>query len=61
MLSAELTVRSEREDGLTGSGLIIVNPPYTLKGELDILLPFLKEKLAQDRFASSRIAWIRGE
>jgi 23S rRNA (adenine2030-N6)-methyltransferase len=61
MLSAELTVRSEREDGLTGSGLVIVNPPYTLKGELDILLPFLKEKLAQDRFASSRIAWIRGE
>jgi 23S rRNA (adenine2030-N6)-methyltransferase len=61
MLSAELAVRSEREDGLTGSGLVIVNPPYSLKGELDILLPFLKEKLAQDRFASSRIAWIRGE
>jgi 23S rRNA (adenine2030-N6)-methyltransferase len=61
MLCAELSVRSEREEGLTGSGLIIVNPPYTLKGELDILLPFLKEKLAQDRFASTRNVWIRGE
>ena len=61
MLSAELSVRSEREDGLTGSGLVIVNPPYTLKGELDILLPFLQEKLAQDSFASIRNVWIRGE
>jgi 23S rRNA (adenine2030-N6)-methyltransferase len=61
MLSGELSVKSEREDGLTGSGLVIVNPPYTLKGELDILLPFLKEMLAQDRFASSRNVWIRGE
>ena len=61
MLAVELAVRSEREDGLTGSGLVIVNPPYTLKTELDILLPFLKERLAQDRFASTRNAWIRGE
>jgi 23S rRNA (adenine2030-N6)-methyltransferase len=61
MLSVELSVRSERDDGLTGSGLVIVNPPYTLKDELDILLPFLKEKLAQDRFAGIRNTWIRGE
>jgi 23S rRNA (adenine2030-N6)-methyltransferase len=62
MLAAELSVKSERETtGLTGSGLIVVNPPYTLKGELDILLPFLKEKLAQDRFASAGSHWIRGE
>jgi len=60
MLSAELSVKSGREDGLTGSGLVIVNPPYTLKGELDILLPFLKEQLAQDRFADTTNVWIRG-
>jgi 23S rRNA (adenine2030-N6)-methyltransferase len=61
-LSAELSVRSERETtGLTGSGLIVVNPPYTLKSELDILLPFLREKLAQDRSASAKSFWIRGE
>ncbi|WP_026619227.1 23S rRNA (adenine2030-N6)-methyltransferase [Ensifer sp. WSM1721] len=62
MLCAELSVRSDRDvTGLAGSGLIIVNPPYTLKRELDILLPFLKERLAQDRFASARSFWLRGE
>ncbi len=62
MLCAELSVRSDRETtGLSGSGLIIVNPPFTLKGELDLLLPFLKTRLGQDRFASSRCFWLRGE
>ncbi|MAM11954.1 MAG: 23S rRNA (adenine(2030)-N(6))-methyltransferase RlmJ [Rhizobiaceae bacterium] len=62
ILCAELVVRSDREtDGLTGSGLIIVNPPYTLKEELAIMLPFLKDRLAQDRFAKERSFWIAGE
>lgn len=62
MLCAELSVRSDRETtGLSGSGLIIVNPPYTLKDELDVLLPFLKDRLKQDRFASARTLWLRGE
>lgn len=61
MLCVELSVRSEREDGLAGSGLVVVNPPYTLKAELDVLLPFLKARLAQDRSATIRNVWIRGE
>lgn len=62
ILCAELSVKSDRDmTGLAGSGLIVVNPPFTLKGELDVLLPFLKEKLAQDRFASARSFWIAGE
>ena len=62
MLCAELSVRSDRETtGLTGSGLIIVNPPFTLKEELHALLPVLKQVLAQDRFASQRAFWLRGE
>ena len=62
MLCAELSVRSDRDTaGLSGSGLIIVNPPFTLKGELDILLPFLKDRLKQDRHASARAFWLRGE
>lgn len=62
MLCAELSVRSDRETtGLSGSGLIIVNPPYTLKDELHVILPVLREKLAQDRFASHRAFWLRGE
>ena len=62
ILCVELTVKSDRETtGLNGSGLIIVNPPYTLKQELHTLLPVLKDKLAEDRFASERCFWIRGE
>jgi 23S rRNA (adenine2030-N6)-methyltransferase len=62
ILCAELSVKSERTPiGLTGSGLIIVNPPYTLKGELDLILPALKKRLAQDDFASSSCFWISGE
>ncbi len=62
MLCAELSVKSDRETtGLSGSGLIVVNPPFTLKEELGRLLPFLKEKLRQDRFASARCFWITGE
>ena len=62
MLCAELVVRSDRETtGLSGSGLIVVNPPFTLKDELDILLPFLKDRLKQDRHAHARAFWLRGE
>ncbi|MCD2177690.1 23S rRNA (adenine(2030)-N(6))-methyltransferase RlmJ [Rhizobium sp. C1] len=62
MLCAELSVRSDRETtGLSGSGLIIVNPPYTLHDELKAVLPVLKTLLAQDRFASTRNIWLRGE
>lgn len=62
MLCAELSVISDRETtGLNGSGLVIVNPPYTLKDELHVVLPVLKELLAVDRYASQRAFWLRGE
>jgi 23S rRNA (adenine2030-N6)-methyltransferase len=62
MLCAELAVRSDRgTTGLTGSGLVIVNPPFTLKDELHALLPALKDYMAQDRYASHRAFWLRGE
>jgi 23S rRNA (adenine2030-N6)-methyltransferase len=62
MLCAELSVKSDRDaTGLSGSGLIIVNPPFTLKDELHTVLPVIKTILAQDRYASQRCFWIRGE
>ncbi|WP_337266523.1 23S rRNA (adenine(2030)-N(6))-methyltransferase RlmJ [Oryzifoliimicrobium ureilyticus] len=62
MLCAELIIKSDRgEAGLIGSGLIIVNPPFTLKEELHVLLPVLREVLAQDRFGSQRAFWLKGE
>jgi 23S rRNA (adenine2030-N6)-methyltransferase len=62
MLCVELSVCSDRETtGLSGSGLIVVNPPFTLKDEMHALLPVLKNVLAQDRFASQRAFWLQGE
>ncbi len=47
-LIAEVAIRPEVEArGLNGSGLLVVNPPWTLREELEVLLPFLAEHLAQ--------------
>ncbi|WP_108659862.1 23S rRNA (adenine(2030)-N(6))-methyltransferase RlmJ [Acuticoccus kandeliae] len=59
ILAAELNVRGPATTGLTGSGLILVNPPYMLADELSVLLPALTERLAQDKSASYRVLWIR--
>lgn len=53
-LHASLSVRAAVKDGgLAGSGLVIVNPPFTLKASLDALLPALSERLRQ----SSGYGW----
>ncbi|MBM4189947.1 MAG: 23S rRNA (adenine(2030)-N(6))-methyltransferase RlmJ, partial [Betaproteobacteria bacterium] len=35
------------EYGMYGSGLVIINPPWTLEAELRACLPLLKDLLAQ--------------
>ncbi|HTY02887.1 MAG TPA: 23S rRNA (adenine(2030)-N(6))-methyltransferase RlmJ [Rhodocyclaceae bacterium] len=49
-LDATLTVRSPPADGfgMYGSGVFVVNPPWTLADELREVLPFLAETLAVD-------------
>jgi len=39
--------------GLYGSGLFVINPPWTLRGELETALPWLQKQLAQDEHARS--------
>ena len=47
-LRAELIIHKlDTAKRLNGSGLFIINPPYTLYGELMILLPFLAQRLGQ--------------
>jgi 23S rRNA (adenine2030-N6)-methyltransferase len=60
ILRCELIVGPMREDvGLTGSGLIVVNPPFTLEEDLRILLPALSRILARDGHPSGqRIEWL---
>jgi 23S rRNA (adenine2030-N6)-methyltransferase len=62
VLRAELTVMAAREsDRLAGSGLIIVNPPWTLEQELAALLPPLVARFARDADSAYRLDWLAGE
>lgn len=60
ILRSELIVGPLREDGgLAGSGLIVVNPPFTLEQDLRILLPALTGLLARKPHpARQRIDWL---
>ena len=48
-LRAELRVKAPPESyGLYGSGMFVINPPYTLPSHLEEVLPWLTRKLALD-------------
>ncbi len=48
ILRAELVINKlDTAKRLNGSGLFIINPPYSLYNELQILLPFLAKRLGQ--------------
>ncbi|MFD0915659.1 23S rRNA (adenine(2030)-N(6))-methyltransferase RlmJ [Pseudahrensia aquimaris] len=56
LLNIELYIREPRKPGmLNGCGMVIANPPYTLKAEMNALLPWLAKILAQDKGAGFRI------
>ena len=38
--------------GLTASGVLVINPPYTLKAELETIMPVLRDQLAEGSGAS---------
>jgi 23S rRNA (adenine2030-N6)-methyltransferase len=62
MLRAELMVAPETSDrGLRGSGLILVNPPWPLHGELKILLPALAQALSRTAAERPTLEWLAGE
>ena len=55
----ELGIREHAaESGMSGSGVMVVNPPWTLKAKADVILPQLSAVLAEDgivRFRSNRL------
>ena len=63
MLRCELVVRPPAADaGLAGSGLVVVNPPFTLEADLRLLLPALGGMLARDSgVPAHRIDWLATE
>ncbi|MGA8614855.1 MAG: 23S rRNA (adenine(2030)-N(6))-methyltransferase RlmJ [Xanthobacteraceae bacterium] len=57
ILSCEIMLGPPRVDaGLVGSGLIVVNPPFTLEADLRVLLPALSRILAPR--GSQQIGWL---
>ena len=46
---------------LSGCGLIVVNPPWTLQQELAVMLPALVAILSGADHGGSRVDWISGE
>jgi len=62
MLRVELIVAAPADDtGLRGSGLIAVNPPWTLHDELKTLLPTLARVLARGPTPRQTLDWLAGE
>ncbi len=62
LLSVELFTGTPRDDGpLVATGLVILNPPFTLEAQLAALLPYLAALFARDEGAGGRIAWLTGE
>ena len=67
ILRAELTVAgsppADRPTGerLSGTGLIVVNPPWRLETELAALLPALAKVLAGDGRGATRLDWLAHE
>jgi 23S rRNA (adenine2030-N6)-methyltransferase len=47
--------------GLRGSGLIAVNPPWTLYRELEVLLPVLAKLLSRGVAGAVTLHWLAGE
>jgi len=59
MLCAELRVKHTHESsGLSGSGMIIRNPPYGLEEDARILLPALAQRLGIEGLGRSTLEWL---
>ncbi len=55
VLRLELHVERPNDPAkLTGSGLVVVNPPWTLKAEMETALPALAGRLARDDYGAFR-------
>jgi 23S rRNA (adenine2030-N6)-methyltransferase len=62
MLRVELMLPTAGPDtGLRGSGLIAVNPPWTLHDELQVLLPALAGVMSRSAASSFKLEWLTGE
>jgi len=58
----ELGIRADAQGhGMTASGMIVVNPPWTLDGEMKDILPYLARTLGEDGKGFHRTDVLAGE
>lgn len=62
ILRVELMVKAHRDaSSLSGTGLILLNPPFTTLNKLSVLLPFFSDVLGQGLKPSWRLDWLSQE
>ncbi len=62
LVAAELFVRRPVHPGLlNGCGLVVLNPPFTLAAQLDLLLPVLAQRLGDGPGADGVIVTLAGD
>ncbi|TPK74987.1 23S rRNA (adenine(2030)-N(6))-methyltransferase RlmJ [Mesorhizobium sp. B2-4-18] len=62
ILDIEFEIRPASSDpSLDGTGMVVVNPPFTLEGELRTMLPALHKLLAVGKPAHWSLEWLAGE
>jgi 23S rRNA (adenine2030-N6)-methyltransferase len=58
----ELGIRPDSDEfGMTACGMIVINSPWTLLGEMQQVLPWLAEKLGENQHVHYRIEQLVGE
>ena len=58
ILRIELAIDAVRADTLNACAMLLVNPPWTIEGELAVLMPCLAQALGKDSGGKYRIDWL---
>ncbi|TNH08096.1 23S rRNA (adenine(2030)-N(6))-methyltransferase RlmJ [Testudinibacter sp. TR-2022] len=62
ILQIELALRPDSDQrGMTASGMIVINPPWTLQAEMQAVLPYLVKTLVPENTGSWKVEWITPE
>lgn len=62
ILKIELAVRPDSDQrGMTASGMVIINPPWTLENQMREILPYLVKTLIPEGTGSWTVEWITPE
>ena len=62
ILKIELSVRPDSDQrGMTASGMVVINPPWTLETQMKEILPYLTKTLVPEGTGSWTVDWITPE